>query len=112
MEKQERRKTRRYNLSFPVVVVTGQQSLKATSRDISTGGVYLIFESEDNLLSGTELDLTLKLPQEASSEEEVLVRAQGKTVRVDAFSEDGTRGAGVAVVFERRHFLRSNSLYS
>jgi hypothetical protein len=111
VEKQERRKTTRYSLSLPVVVVAGQQSLRATSRNVSTAGVYLIFEAEDNLHPGTELELTLTLPREVTSEEEVLVRAHGKTVRVDTFGENGTRGAGVAVVFERHHFLRSNSLF-
>ena len=111
VEQQERRRATRYNLSLPVVVVAGQLSLRATSRDVSTGGVYLVFESLEDLLPGTELDLTLTLPKEVTSEEEVLVRAHGKTVRVETFSEDGTAGAGVAVIFERHHFLRSNSLF-
>jgi c-di-GMP-binding flagellar brake protein YcgR len=108
---EERRKTRRYPLSFPVVVAAGQQSLKATSRDVSTGGVYLLVGSEENLQPGTELDLTLMLQQEVTSEEEVLVRAHGKTVRVETSNENGTGDTGVAVVFETHHFLRSNSLY-
>jgi hypothetical protein len=110
-DKQERRKSRRYTLSLPVVVAAGQQSVKAISRDVSTGGVYLIVESKDNLAAGAELDLTLTLPQQViASDELVLVRAHGKAVRVDALSENGTPSAGVAVVFETHHFLRSNSL--
>lgn len=108
---QERRKTKRYPLSFPAVVAAGEQSLRATSRDVSTGGVYLLVESEENLQPGTELDLTLTLQQEVTSEEEVLVRAHGKTVRVETSNENGTGDTGVAVVFETHHFLRSNSLY-
>jgi hypothetical protein len=111
VEKQERRKSARYNLALPVVVIAGQQSLNATSRDVSTGGVYLVFDAEANLLPGTELALTLTMPKEVTSEEEVLIRAQGKAVRVDTLGENGTTGGGVAVIFERRHFLRSNSLY-
>lgn len=111
VEKQERRKTIRYSLSLPVVVVAGLQSLRATSRDVSTGGVYLVFESEEDLRAGTELDLTLTLPKEVTSEGEVLIRAHGKVVRLDTFSENGNRSAGVAIIFERHHFLRSNSLY-
>ena len=110
-DKQERRKSRRYTLSLPVVVAAGQQSVKATSRDVSTGGVYLIVESKDNLAAGAELDLTLTLPQQVvTSDELVLVRAHGKAVRVDALSDNGNSGAGVAVVFETHHFLRSNSV--
>lgn len=111
VEKQERRKNRRYDLSLPVIVVAGQRSLRARSRDVSIAGVYLIVESEENFLPGMEVDLTLTLPQEVTSDEEVHIRAHGKTVRVDAFSENGATDTGVAVVFERHHFLRSNSLY-
>lgn len=109
---QERRKTRRYPLTFPAVVAAGHQSLRATSRDVSTGGVYLLVGSEENLEPGTELDLTLTLPRGVSNEEEVLVRAHGKTVRVEMSIANGTGDTGVAVVFETHHFLRSNSLYS
>ena len=111
VEQQERRKTTRYGLSLPVIVMAGQKSLRATSRDVSTGGVYLVFESEEDLLPGAELDLTLTLPKEVTSEGEVLIRAHGKAVRVEAFSGNGNRGAGVAIIFEQHHFLRSNSLY-
>jgi c-di-GMP-binding flagellar brake protein YcgR len=111
VEKQERRKNTRYSLSLPVVVALGEQSLKATSRDVSIGGVYLVLESGENLLPGTELDLTLTLPQEVTSDVEVLVRAHGKTVRVEPLNENGSRSAGVAVLFERHHFLRSSSLF-
>jgi len=90
-----------------VVVIAGQQSLSATSRDVSTAGVYLVFDSEANLLPGTEVELTLTMAKEVSSEEEVLIRAQGKAVRV----ENGTGSGGVAVIFERCHFLRSNSVF-
>jgi hypothetical protein len=91
--------------------MAGQKSLRATSRDVSTGGVYLVFESEEDLLPGTEVDLTLTLPKEVTSEGEVLIRAHGKAIRVDMFSDNGNRIAGVAVIFERHHFIRSNSLY-
>jgi PilZ domain-containing protein len=111
VEKQERRRNRRYDLSLPVIVVAGQRSLRARSRDVSIAGVYLIVESEDNFLPGMEVDLTLTLPREVTSDEEVLIRAHGKTVRVDPFNEHGTTDTGVAVIFERHHFLRSNSLY-
>lgn len=110
VERKERRKNRRYNLSLPATVnPIGQESVSARSRDISTGGAYLVIGSEGNLLPGTELDLTLTLPKEVTSEEEVLVRAHGKTVRVDTYGDNGTKTMGVAVVFERHHFVRSSS---
>jgi len=110
IERKERRKTRRYNLSLPATVSTlGQEAVNAKSRDVSTGGVYLVFDSRDDLVPGTELDLTLTLPKEVTSEEEVLVRAHGRMVRVDTFGESGTKMVGIAVAFERHHFIRSGT---
>jgi hypothetical protein len=87
----------------------GQQPVNAKSRDVSTGGAYLVFDSNDGLAPGTEIDLTLTLPKEMTSQEEVLVRAHGKTVRVDTFGENGDKSMGIAVVFERHHFVRSGN---
>ena len=41
-----------------------EQSLNATSRDVSIGGVYICLRSSGNLHAGTEFDITLALPQE------------------------------------------------
>jgi hypothetical protein len=110
VEKKERRKNRRYNLSLPARVNgAGQESLRAKSRDVSTGGAYLVFDSNENLTAGTELDLTLTLPKEITSEEDVLVRAHGRAVRVDTYDGSETKTIGIAVVFERHHFIRSGS---
>jgi hypothetical protein len=108
VDRRERRKSRRYALSLPATVnATGQEPLNARSRDVSTRGVYLVFNSKEGLLPGTELDLTLTLPKEVTCDEDVLVRAHGKTVRMDTYGENGTRTIGVAIAFERQHFTRS-----
>lgn len=110
VERKERRKNRRYSLSLPATVnPLGHETVSARSRDVSTGGAYLVIGSEGNLLPGTEIDLTLTLPKEVTSEEEVQVRAHGKTVRIDSYGENGTQTMGIAVVFERHHFVRSGS---
>jgi hypothetical protein len=112
-ERRERRAANRYDLILPVVVQTaGQQSCSARSRDVSTGGIYLILESDENLLPETELYLTVTFPKEITGDDEVLLRAHGKAIRIDKFGQDGTGGVGVAVVFKRRDFIRSTSPYS
>jgi c-di-GMP-binding flagellar brake protein YcgR len=109
VEKQERRKNKRYTMSLPVTIrAGGEQSVNATSRDVSSGGVYIFFEAPDNLQAGAELDITLALPKEIVGDVEVLVRARGKAVRVDSVEGNGT-GTGVAVAFETHHFVRANS---
>lgn len=113
VEKRERRKSRRYTLSLPATVsATGKEPLNARSRDVSTRGVYLVFDSKEGLLPGTELDLTLTLPKEVTCDDDVMVRAHGKTVRLDTYGENGTRTIGIAIAFERQHFVRSSSVLS
>ena len=108
VESHERRASCRYGLSLPVIVRTaGQPSRSASSKDVSTGGVYLLVETDDKLLLGAELDLTLALPKDATGGDELLVHAHGRTVRIDKFGKDGTGGIGVAVVFETYDFIRS-----
>jgi c-di-GMP-binding flagellar brake protein YcgR len=104
-----RAKCNRYTLSLPVIIQTAkQQSFSARSKDVSSGGAYLVLESDANLMSETELYLTVSL-SEIGGEDEVLVRAHGKAVRVDKFGEGGTGSVGVAVVFETHEFIRSVS---
>jgi len=108
VERHERRKASRYSLFLPVIVRTArQQSLNARSKDVSARGAYLLIESDDNLLPGTELDLTLTLPTEVTAGAQVLVRTHGRAVRVDKSAGEGTGHMGLAVAFETRDFIRS-----
>jgi hypothetical protein len=85
-----------------------QQSRNAKSKDVSTRGVYLLVESDDSLLPGAELDLTLTLPKEITSAE-VLVRALGTVVRVDKSAGERPEDMGLAVAFKTCDFIRSTS---
>src|SRR5579862_8247962 len=68
----ERRTARRYDLSLPVsirVAVEDEAILHTgKTRDISTRGVYFIFDN--GLNAGAELDLTMTLPAEVTRSEE------------------------------------------
>ena len=104
----ERRTARRYDLTLPVSIrsaaelVAGRQEGK--TRDISTRGLYFIVTQE--LSAGSELDITLTLPGEITHGSDVLVRAQGKVVRVEPRLEDGETRMGVAAVIERYDIIR------
>jgi hypothetical protein len=110
-ERPERRATNRYELTLPVIIQTaGQPSRSARSKDVSTGGIYLVLESDDSLLPGAELYLTVTLAKEVAGEDEVLLRAHGKAIRVDRLGEGGTGSSmGVAVVLKTHDFTRSTS---
>ena len=104
----ERRTARRYDLSLPVIIrvpIERQtEPRKGRTRDISTRGVYFIIGG--NLGAGSELDITLTLPAEITHGTEVLVRAQGKVVRVEDRLEGGSVNLGVAAVIERYDIIR------
>jgi len=107
----ERRNARRYDLSLPVVVripterANGNQTGK--TRDISTRGLYFVIDQD--LESGSEIDITLTLPAEITHSTEVFVRAIGKVVRVERRGEDGELRMGVAAVIERYDIIRGQT---
>src|SRR6195256_6257336 len=101
----ERRTTRRYDLSLPIVIrVPRLDSQQGKTRDISTRGLYFVVDQ--NLESGSQLDITLTLPAEITHGSEVFVRALGKVVRVERRIEDGSARMGVAAVIERYDIIR------
>src|SRR4029077_1772550 len=76
----ERRTTRRYDLSLPIIIsVPTERALdtkQGKTRDVSTRGLYFVIEQD--VEAGSELDITLTLPAEITHGTEVFVRALGK----------------------------------
>jgi PilZ domain len=107
----ERRTTRRYDLSLPVVIrVPAERALdsqQGKTRDVSTRGVYFVVDQ--NMESGSQLDITLTLPAEITHGSEVLIRALGKVVRVERRMEDGNARMGIAAVIERYDIFRGKA---
>jgi c-di-GMP-binding flagellar brake protein YcgR len=104
----ERRLARRYDLTLPVSIRISAEKLvvrqEGKTRDISTKGLYFVVERD--LEAGSALDLTLTLPGEITHGSDVLVRAQGKVVRVERRLEDGEQRMGIAAVIERYDIVR------
>lgn len=107
----ERRTTRRYDLSLPVLVRVPTEktvdSKKGKTRDISTRGLYFVMDQDPQ--AGTRLDLVLTLPTDVTSGAEVLVHALGKVLRVEPRMEDGNTRMGVAAVIERYDIVRGEA---
>jgi inorganic pyrophosphatase len=72
--------------------------------------VYFILDQDVD--AGTELDLTLTLPSEITRGTEVLVRAQGRVIRVDRHSDNDAKVVGVAAVIERYDIVRGDQSVS
>jgi c-di-GMP-binding flagellar brake protein YcgR len=104
----ERRTARRYDLTLPISIRSAVESLinrqEGKTRDISTRGLYFVVLQQ--LEAGSELDITLTLPAEITHGGDVLVRAQGKVVRIEPRLEDGETRLGVAAVIERYDIVR------
>jgi len=104
----ERRTTRRYDLSLPIIIrIPAERALESQrgkTRDISTRGLYFVIEQ--NLEAGSELDITLTLPAEITHGTEVYVRALGKVIRVERHSSEDPERRGVAAVIERYDIIR------
>ena len=107
----ERRTTRRYDLSLPVLIraVTEKESdsKKGSTRDVSTRGLYFVMDHDPQ--AGSELDLILTLPTELTSGTAVMVHALGRVLRVEPRIEDGNKRMGVAAVIERYDIVRAEA---
>jgi len=82
-------------------------SQQGKTRDVSTRGVYFVVDQ--NMESGSQLDITLTLPAEITHGSEVLIRALGKVVRVERRMEDGNARMGIAAVIERYDIFRGKA---
>lgn len=107
----ERRTTRRYDLSLPVIVRVpterAVETQKGSTRDISPRGLYFVIAQD--LEAGSEIDITLTLPPEITHGTEVFVRALGKVIRVERRMEDDNTRLGVAAVIERYDIIRGHA---
>jgi c-di-GMP-binding flagellar brake protein YcgR len=107
----ERRTARRYDLSLPIIIRVPAErvpdSQPGKTRDISTRGLYFVVNQ--NLESGSQLDLTLTLPGEMTHGSEVFIRALGKVVRIERRMQDGDTWMGVAAVIERYDIVRGEA---
>jgi hypothetical protein len=111
---EERRATRRYDLSLPVVVrvVPHKRSepCHGRIRDISARGIYFITNEE--FTPGAELELTVALPVGITQGTEVSIHAHSRVLRAEERRENDTTRTGVAAVIERIEYMRAKPALS
>jgi PilZ domain len=104
----ERRATRRYDLSLPVVirVVSYKRSepCHGRIRDISTHGIYFITDEE--FTPGAELEFTVALPVGITQGTEISIHAHSRVLRAEERREDDSTRTGVAAVIEGIESIR------
>ncbi len=107
----ERRTARRYDLSLPVTIRIPIEkqvgSRNGKTRNISTRGVYFMVDNDLN--TGSELDLTMTLPAEVTGGTEVFIRAIGKVLRTEKRPDNGNDRVGVAAIIERYEIIRNEA---
>jgi hypothetical protein len=101
----DRRSAPRYLLPLPIAARIAQNAelVVGISRDISVRGVYFTIDQE--LTSGSVLDLSFTLPAEITEGTEVFVHTQGRVVRIEGETDSGR--IGVAVAIEKYEIVRA-----
>jgi hypothetical protein len=105
----ERRASRRFSLSVPVIVrssVDAGSRCNGKTRNISTRGVYFTYNAK--LGVGAERNLTMIFPAECTGGSEVRIHAVGRIVRVEPLSTNGHQTIGVAAEIEQCEIVRNN----
>ena len=106
----ERRASRRYALSVPVLVRTPSHGARlGRTQDVSPDGLHLILERDEDLVPGTELDFALTFSTEMTCGFEVEVRARGRAVRVLKQVKTEPDCMEIAAVIDSYDFLHSTS---
>lgn len=107
MDPAEKRRAQRFPLALPVAIRLPEDNEQTTVRtkDISSTGVYIEFNTP--LEVGSSLEFVLTLPAEITKGRTVRVKCKGKVVRVDQTSPGN--GVGVAATIERYEFLRDTN---
>jgi hypothetical protein len=99
----ERREARRFTMSLPMRVLTGeaqQHELNAHTRDVSYRGLY--FLAEAGFAVGSEIEFVITLPQQVTQSGDVNIRCQGQIVRVEP-TDNGR--IGIAARIARYEFI-------
>lgn len=98
----EMRSAVRFPIQLPVAIRTESGTYKATTTDISAGGV--LFHSESPLAVGSTIEFTINMPGPVvGSSTDVLVNCVGRVVRC---SEEKSGQADVAAVIDDYTFER------
>src|SRR5207244_3615464 len=109
MEATNKRRAERFPMQLPVAVKVHESGLGESAvktRDISSSGVYLQFNSPIDI--GSSLEFVLTLATEITRGQSVRVKCRGKIVRVDKLSADGNI-LGAAATIERYEFIRGTA---
>ena len=107
MSEDERRLSRRFHLTLPLIVKYPQAEVEALAetRDVSFRGLYFSIDREFPI--GSPVEFVLTLPKEITLADDVRIRCSGRIVRVETPAAENRWG--VAAQIENYEFLAEQS---
>ena len=93
----EQRGKRRIRSKKSVTVTSGNRSINAETRDISSGGMFLY--ADDEFAVGSQIQIVLMLPRELGISSDRMVCCHATVLRIEATAGDGR--CGVAAMIDR-----------
>lgn len=103
----ERRLSRRFHLTLPLIVKYPQAEVEALAqtRDVSFRGLYFSVDREFPIGSPVEFELTL--PKEITLADDVRIRCSGRIIRIE--TPNSQNRWGVAAQIDNYEFLAEES---
>lgn len=77
----ERRSQQRIRFEAPATIAAGLQSIAASTKDISTRGLFIFTDTRPEI--GSEIDIVVTLPEEVGLPLSGMVCCHGRVVRSD-----------------------------
>lgn len=110
----DRRTVRRYDLSFPVRLITpgkaAQSPPSGSTRDISARGVYVVMAQD--LPVGQRFNFLMTLSSEMDDLQKVSVRIRGRVIRIEKRASDQSGRFGIVALIEWYDIFRGDGLAS
>jgi len=88
--KNERRGSRRFKVSAPLIVIAERCEIAGYTRDLSDRGVYFYISLADRTLFDNDFEFVIELPPEITLSTCCQIRCRGRAVRSEKASMDMT----------------------
>jgi hypothetical protein len=93
----ERRRTRRFSASIPVLLRSEHRDVPGLIRDVSSAGAFVYVPPGQLLRRDTRVEFRLELPPEITLGGTVHALCEGKVVRVENSAQAGSAGLAIHI---------------
>lgn len=93
----ERRRTRRFGASIPVLLRSEHRDVPGLIRDVSSAGAFVYVPPGQLLRRDTLVEFRLELPPEITLAGSVHALCEGRVVRVETSAQGGSAGMAIHI---------------